>query len=68
MNVVWAVKYQRRGDGEGANHYLASACYKLGSERLDYSTRNALNVLNQLGERGDADMFPLGKTRETLAS
>ncbi len=68
MNVVWAVKYHRRGDGEGANHYLASACDKLGSERLDYSTRNALNVLNQLGERGDADMFLLGKTRETLAS
>ncbi len=68
MNVVWALKYHRRGDGENADHYLASACDKLDGERLGYSTRNALKVLNELGEREDTDVFLLRKTRETLAS
>ncbi len=68
MNVVWAVKYHRRGDSENADHYLASACDKLDSERLHYSPRNALKVLNELGEREDTDVFLLRKTREALAS
>lgn len=64
MNVVWAIKHRRRGNGESADYYLASACDKLGHRRLGYSTRNALTILERLRARGDADPLLLQKTRE----
>lgn len=67
MNVVWAVKYHRRGDERNADHYLASACDKVADERLRYSAENVLGVLERIRERGGADPLLLAKTREAAA-
>lgn len=68
MNVIWASKYHRRGDEPQADHYLASACEKLGDERISYSDANALAVLERLGRRDDVDLHLLANTREAIAS
>jgi predicted nucleotidyltransferase len=68
MNVVWAVKYHRRGDKPKADRYLASACDKLGDARLPYSDANALGVPERLGRRDDDAPFLLAKTREAVMS
>lgn len=68
MNVVWAIKYHRRGDEPKADHYLTSACDKLGAERLSYSDANALRVLERLGKREDVDPVVLAKTHEAVTS
>lgn len=66
MNVVWAVKYHRREEHGPADHYLASACEKLGVERLPYTARNALRVLDLLEDRDDVDEILLAKAREAV--
>jgi len=68
MNVIWAIKHHGRGDDESANHYLASACGKLDHEKLVYSTRNVLAILDHLGAGGDTDELLLAKTREAVSA
>ena len=63
MNVVWAIKHHERRDAEKADHYLASACDKLGMEKLEHSTHNVLLVLDLLRSRADVDEPLLAKTR-----
>lgn len=63
MNVVWAVKYHRRGRVEEADHYIASACEKLGTHGLPYKVRSALRVLEALEGRSDVDRDLLAMTR-----
>ncbi len=65
MNVVWAIKYHKRGDGPSADHYLASACDKLGEEaRLRYSAEDVLRILDRLRATGDADPALVARARE----
>ncbi len=66
MNVVWAIKYQERGDGPSADHYLASACDKLGEAKLRYSAENVLRILDHLRSTGAADAALVVKTREAV--
>jgi hypothetical protein len=66
MNVVWAIKYQARGDSPSADHYLASACDKLGETRLRYSTENVLRILDRLWAEGEADLALVAKAREAV--
>lgn len=66
MNVVWAIKHYERRNAEEANHYLASACDKLGVERLEYSAQNALLILDLLRSRSDVDGSLLAKTRRAV--
>ena len=66
MNVVWAIKYQERRDGPSADHYLASACDKLGEARLRYSAENVLRILDSLRAAGDADAALVARTREAV--
>jgi hypothetical protein len=66
MNVVWAIKHQERGDGPIADHYLASACDKLGEARLRYSAENAMRILDRLQAMDDADTALVMRTREAV--
>jgi predicted nucleotidyltransferase len=66
MNVVWAIKYRARGDVPSADHYLASACDKLGEARLRYSVENVRWILDHLRSTGDADAVLVARTREAV--
>ena len=66
MNVVWAIKHHKRGDGPLADHYLASACDKLGEARLRYSVENAMRILDRLQAMHDADAALVMRTREAV--
>lgn len=66
MNVVWEIKYHRRGRAEEADHYIASACEKLGVNERPYTMRVGLEVLKVLEERRDIDRILLAKTREAV--
>ena len=61
-NVVWAVKRARRGEGD-ANHYIFSACEKLGRPGLDYSVENVETLLSDLCAFPDVDRALLSKLR-----
>ena len=61
-NVVWAVKRARRGEDD-ANHYMFSACEKLGRPGLDYSVENVETLLSDLCEFPDVDRVLLSKLR-----
>jgi hypothetical protein len=66
MNIIWAVKYSRRGRTQDADHYVGMACEKLGLGRLKYTSENALLIVNELAHRDDVDAVILGKTRQTI--
>jgi hypothetical protein len=68
MNVIWALKYSGRGKLDDANHHIAKACEKLGLNRLNYTLKNALILVNELGRRQDVDAILLGKAREIIES
>ena len=64
-NVVWAVKRARRGEGD-ANHYMFSACEKMGRPGLDYSVANVETLLSELCEFPDVDRVSLSKLRNEI--
>lgn len=66
-NVVWAVKRARRGEND-ANHYMFSACEKLGRPALDYSAENVETLLSDLCEFPDVDRALLSKLRSEINS
>jgi hypothetical protein len=57
MNVLWAIKWDRRGNAAAADHYLGCACDKLGGPRLAYTALNALTLLGRLRGREDTDQL-----------
>lgn len=61
-NVVWAIKRVRRGEDD-ANHYMFSACEKLGKPGPDYSVENVETLLSDLCEFPDVDRALLSKLR-----
>ncbi len=66
MNVVWAIKYRRRGKDGTAQRYLAAACEKLGARGVPGTAPNVLEVLDLLEVRGDVDEALLAKTRQEV--
>lgn len=64
-NVVWAVKRARRGERD-ADHYMFSACEKLGRPRLAYSRENVEILLSELCECHDVDRVLLSKLRNEI--
>lgn len=64
-NVVWAAKRDRRGEKD-ADHYMFSACEKLGRPGLDYSHKNVETLLSELRECKDVDRFLLSKLRDEI--
>jgi hypothetical protein len=68
MNVIWALKYNRRRRTADANHYIAAACRKIGLQPVDYTVPKALAVLAELACRDDVSSLMLGKTRDAVSS
>ncbi|MDE2889361.1 MAG: hypothetical protein OXR72_14235 [Gemmatimonadota bacterium] len=61
-NVVWAVKRARRGEDD-TDHYMFSACEKMGRPVLDYSVENVETLLPDLCKFPDVDRVLLSKLR-----
>ncbi len=61
-NVVWAVKRARRGESD-ADHYMNSACEKLGRPGLAYSDENVETLLAEMCQLPDVDSVLLSKLR-----
>ena len=66
MNIIWAVKYHKRGKHSIADHYLASARDKLLIAHYEYSDENTIKLLSILGERQDTDSLLVLKARSTV--
>jgi len=66
MNVVWAVKYHKRGDHEGANRLLACACEKLSTRSFEYERENLLAFLKSIRDRPDTDAPLTDKLMEEI--
>ena len=65
-NLVWAVKYGKRGKPEVADDYVAAACDKLQVERLGYSNAAVHALLVRLADTGDVDGELLAKLRSEV--
>ena len=61
-NVVWAVKRARRGESD-ADHYMNSACEKLGRPGLAYSDENVETLLAEMCHLPDVDRALVSKLR-----
>jgi hypothetical protein len=66
MNVVWAVKYEQRGDREAASRLMACACDKLGADACGYTPERVVAFVKGLSERADTDPRLAAKLIETL--
>ena len=67
-NLVWAVKYGRRGRPEVAADYVAAACDKLQTDRLGFSDDGVRALLVRLAATGGVDGELMAKLRnEALA-
>ena len=60
-NLVWAVKYGKRGKPEVADDYAAAACDKLRIDTSRYSNASAHALLALLSDTGDVDGELLAK-------
>ena len=65
-NLVWAVKYCKRGNPEAADHYAASACDKLRIGRVGYSDDAVKALLVRLANAGDVDGELIARLRDEL--
>ncbi|MGD2027889.1 MAG: hypothetical protein PVI99_08745 [Anaerolineales bacterium] len=55
MNLVWAVKYYRRGEIDSANHYLSCACQKLSLTPFPYEEQRLRELLEVIRTRPEID-------------
>jgi hypothetical protein len=55
MNLLWAIKCDRRGLTAAADHYFGCACDKLGQPRLGYTRPNVVEMLGRFQGRADTD-------------
>ena len=65
-NVVWAVKYSKRGNSSAADHYLATACDKLQRNRITYSVETVLALLADLSDIEETGSTFIAKLMEEL--
>ena len=56
MNIVWAVKYHKRGDAKAATRLLGSACEKVCEKSIAYSPDQILAFIDRLCGRVDCDV------------
>jgi hypothetical protein len=66
MNVVWAVKYYRRGDPSAASRLMACACEKVGERPIAFSPHNALRFIDRICGRVDTDTVFAEKLAEDI--
>ncbi len=65
-NLVWAVKYERRGRPEVAGDYVAAACDKLRTARLEFSDGAVRTLLAMLSDTGDVERELIAKLRAEM--
>ena len=65
-NLVWAVKYDRRGQPDVADDYMAAACAKLSIRTMGHSANGVEQLLNRLAEKDDVDTELIDKLRGVL--
>ncbi len=65
-NLVWAVKYAKRGKPQMADRYLLAACEKLERRPLRYCETSVQALLAALEEIGELEPALLGKLRAEL--
>ena len=65
-NLVWAVKYDRRGKPDVAGDYMAAACDKLRTARLEFSYDAVRTLLARLAATGDVDAELISKLRREV--
>ncbi len=68
MNVVWVVKYHKRGNPDGATRLMACACEKISEQPIEYSPENALAFIDRICRRADTDAFLAKKLVENIRS
>jgi len=66
MNIIWAVKYQKRDKPDLADHYCSCACDKLGAKPQRYSKAGVKKILSILHARADTDSRLIVNTRKVL--
>ena len=65
-NLVWAVKYGKRGRPEVASDYMAAACDKLRTDRVRFSNDGVRALLVRLATTGDVEGELIAKLRNEL--
>ena len=65
-NLVWAVKYVKRGKPDVASDYVAAACNKLRIDTSRYSNASAHALLALLADTGDVDGELIAKLRDEV--
>ena len=65
-NLVWAVKYGRRGNPEAADDYVAAACDKLRIDQVRFSDDAVRTLLATLSDTGDVDGELIAKLRDEV--
>lgn len=65
-NLVWAVKYGRRGKPQVADEYVAAACDKLRTDRVAFSNEAVRTLLATLSSTGDVDGELIAKLRAEM--
>ena len=67
-NLVWAVKYGKRGKPDVASDYVAAACDKLQVDTVRYSDEGVRALLARLADTGDVDGELIAKLRNEAPS
>ena len=67
-NLVWAVKYDRRGHPDAADEYMATACGKLRIDTVAFSMQGVELMLDRLVERDDVNGELVDKLRGVLTA
>ena len=62
-NLVWAVKYGKRGRPQVADEYVAAACDKLQVDTVSFSNEGVRALLALLADTGDVDGELIAKLR-----
>jgi hypothetical protein len=65
-NVVWAVKYGKRGMPDVADHYMSCAVEKLAGSPLPYSEPNVMALLKELAGLTETDKRLISKLMEEI--
>ena len=65
-NLVWAVRYGKRGKPEVAYEYEAAACDKLQVDTMRFSDKDVRALLTRLADTGDVDGELIAKLRNEV--
>ena len=65
-NLVWAVRYGKRGKPEVADEYVPAACDKLQVDTVRFSDKDVRALLTRLADTGDVDGELIAKLRNDV--